>query len=54
MVAAVPAGHADAALGALRRCAGGEHAALVGEVRAAPAGMVVMRSPQAVAVRQRP
>jgi hydrogenase expression/formation protein HypE len=44
MVAAVPPGRADAALGALRHHAGGERAAVIGEVRAAPVGMVVMRS----------
>jgi hydrogenase expression/formation protein HypE len=44
MVAAVPGARADAALKALRHSAGGEHAVVIGEVRAAPARMVVMRS----------
>ena len=44
LVAVVAADAADAALAALRAVPGGEEAAEIGEVRAEPAGMVLMKS----------
>ena len=43
-VAAVSAEHADAALAALREVPGGEAAALIGDVRTEPPGMVLMET----------
>jgi hydrogenase expression/formation protein HypE len=44
LVAVVAPDAAPAALAALREVPGGEEAAEIGEVRAEPAGMVLMRS----------
>ena len=44
LVAAVDGARADAALAALRSAQGGEQAAVIGEVRTAPAGMVLVET----------
>ena len=44
LVAVVAPGVAEASLEALARCAGGEHAALIGEVAEQPEGMVLVRT----------
>jgi hydrogenase expression/formation protein HypE len=44
LVAAVDGARADAALAALRGAEGGEHAAVIGEVRTTPAGMVLVET----------